>query len=86
MASRASVEDRVLVAAPRPSRRRPTASRHIVDASGAGLTFIVVVCLVAALGAWVGGRFGLALSGAILGETLGLPIAFSAIYLRYKNL
>jgi hypothetical protein len=86
VASHASIDDRVLVAAPRPPRRRPAASRHVVDASGAGLTFIVVVCLIAALGAWVGGRFGLALSGAIIGATLGLPIAFSAIYLRYKSL
>jgi hypothetical protein len=58
----------------------------VVDATDAGLTFIVVLALTGAAGAWAGSQLGLMISGAILGVTLGLPAAFAATYLRYKQL
>lgn len=78
-------EERIPVAAERPRRRR--SPRHgVVDATDAGLTFIVVLGLLATGGAVVGGLLGLSVSGAILGATIGLPLAFAATYLRYRNL
>jgi 3-oxoacyl-(acyl-carrier-protein) synthase len=80
-------EERIPVGAPRRARRPAQHSRSgVVDASGAGLTLIVLVAIVAALGALIGHQVGLELSGAIAGTTLGLPAAFAAIYLRYRNL
>lgn len=60
--------------------------RSRVDASGAGLTLLVLIALAALLGGWVGSRFGLATSGAIMGGVLGLPLAFAGVYARYKSL
>ena len=73
--------ERVPVAAERPSRRRAARS-GVVDATDVGLTFIVVLALLAAAGALAGRQFGLTISGAILGVTAGLPAAFAATYLR----
>lgn len=83
---RVPCEERIPVGAPRPPRRSQHVRSGVVDASGAGLTLIVLVAIVAALGALIGHQVGLELSGAIAGATLGLPAAFAAIYLRYRSL
>jgi hypothetical protein len=72
-------EERITVGAPRPRDRAHHARTGVVDASGAGL-------MLAALGALIGNQVGLTVSGAIVGATLGLPVAFAAIYLRYREL
>lgn len=77
--------DRIPVAAERLSRRREARS-GVVDATDAGLTFLVVLALAGAAGALAGSQLGLTISGAILGVTIGLPAAFAATYLRYKQL
>jgi hypothetical protein len=81
----ASEPERIPVAAERPSRRR-AARAGVVDATDAGLTFIVVLVLLGGAGALAGSQLGLMISGAILGVTVGLPAAFAATYLRYKQL
>jgi hypothetical protein len=77
--------ERIPVGAPRPSRRPAPRQRDRVDASGAGLVLLVVIVLFAAAGAWLGDRFDVAISGAIMGAVLGLPMAFAGVYLRFKN-
>ncbi|MCW2994844.1 MAG: hypothetical protein JWQ18_2339 [Conexibacter sp.] len=57
-----------------------------VDASGAGLVLIVLNAVAVMAGWWVGARFGAAVSGAIMGGVLGLPAAFTGVYIRYKSL
>lgn len=83
---RAPGAERIPVGAPRPRHHLQHARGDVVDASGAGLTLIVLVAIVAALGALVGHQVGLDISGAIVGATLGLPAGFAAIYLRYRQL
>lgn len=77
--------ERIPVGAPRPPRRPAPQHRERVDASGAGLVLLVVIVLFAAAGAWLGDRFGVGVSGAIMGAVLGLPMAFAGVYLRFKN-
>jgi hypothetical protein len=77
--------ERILVGAERPSTRPPARS-GVVDATDAGLTFLVVLVLFGALGGLLGSLLGLMASGAILGVTAGLPAAFAGTYLRYKKL
>jgi hypothetical protein len=83
---RAPVDERIPVGASRPVRCPREAQHGVVDATGAGLTLIVLVGIFIVLGALAGDQVALATSGAIVGGTLGLPMAFAAIYLRYKNL
>lgn len=83
---RASGDERIPVAAPRSSPPQGAPRARVVDATGAGLTLIAVVGMVAAVGTWGGGQLGVAVSGGIIGVILGLPVAFAAIYKRYKDL
>jgi hypothetical protein len=79
-------DERISVGAPRPSRRQRQPKRRGSDASGAGLTLIVVIALFAALGDYGGRHIGAATSGAIVGGFVGLLAGFGAIYLRYREL
>jgi hypothetical protein len=79
-------DERISVAAPRPPRRQRAPRRRGADASGAGLTLIVVIALFAALGDYGARHIGAAASGAIVGGFLGLLVGFAAIYLRYREL
>lgn len=78
--------ERIPVGAPRPPSRPAPGDTERVDASGAGLVLLVLIAAASAAGAWLGGRFGVAISGAILGGVLGLPIAFAGVYARYTRL
>lgn len=78
--------DRVPVAIQRASQRTSPAPPSRVDASGAGLVLIVLVALGVAGGWWIGARFGIAISGAIMGGVLALPAAFTGVYIRYKSI
>jgi uncharacterized protein YcfJ len=78
-------DEPIRVAAPRPKPRRPP-KRRAVDATGAGLTLIVIIVLGGALGDYAGRHAGAAISGAILGGFAGLLAGFAAIYLRYRDL
>jgi hypothetical protein len=78
-------DEPIRVAAPRPKPRQPP-KRRTVDATGAGLTLIVIVALCAALGDYAGRQVGAAISGAIIGGFAGLLAGFTAIYLRYRDL
>jgi hypothetical protein len=78
--------ERIPVGAPRPASRAAPRRSERVDASGAGLVLLVLIAAASAAGAWLGGRFGVAISGAILGGVLGLPVAFAGVYARYKRL
>lgn len=77
--------ERISVAAPRPARRLDRERRDRDDASGAGLVLLVLIVLAVLAGGWIGARFGLALSGAIVGGVLGLPAAFAGVYARYRH-
>jgi hypothetical protein len=79
-------DEPIRVAAPRPNKHRRPPRRRTVDATGAGLTLIVVIALCAVLGAYVGRQVGAATSGAIIGGFAGLLAGFAAIYARYREL
>jgi hypothetical protein len=79
-------DERIPVGAPRPPRRERPPKRRGADASGAGLTLIVVIAAFAALGDYGGRHIGAATSGAILGGFVGLLAGFGAIYVRYREL
>ena len=79
--------ERIAVAASRP-RARPAASarRPVGSAGEAGLTLIVVIALVAAIGGTIGSRVDAAIAGELLGGFAGLIAGFAAIYRRYRDL
>jgi uncharacterized YccA/Bax inhibitor family protein len=78
-------EDRIPVAAPRPPRVTRTPRPGVVDATGAGLTVIVVAAVVGVLGRWLGGRVGVPWAGTMTGAFVGLMLGLWAIYLRYRS-
>jgi hypothetical protein len=79
-------DERIHVAAPRPPRRARPPRRRGVDASGAGLTLLVVIALFAAGGDYLGGRFDVSAAGALVGGFVGLLVGFAGIYWRYRDL
>ncbi len=88
--SRGAVRDhgeRIAVAAPRPRARLAAPTRRPVGSAGeAGLTLIVVIALVAAVGGAIGSRVDATIAGALLGGFGGLVAGFAAIYRRYRGL
>jgi bifunctional ADP-heptose synthase (sugar kinase/adenylyltransferase) len=80
-------DERIPVAAPRPPQRDYRPRRGVQDATGAGLTIIVVGAAFAALGAWLSGKLGLApLAGAILLGFAGVVLGFVAVFVRFRSL
>jgi ferric-dicitrate binding protein FerR (iron transport regulator) len=79
-------DERIPVAAPRPARHERSPRRRLVDASGAGLTLIVIIAAFALLGAWAGGTIGIPIAGALATGFLGLLAGFAGIYWRYRDL
>lgn len=81
-------QERIPVAGPRPATGPPAGRHHqpIDDASGAGITILVVIGLCTTGGAFVGNQAELAASGGILGCFIGVVAGFTATYLRYRNL
>lgn len=80
-------QERIPVAGPRPATGQPAGRRRpIDDASGAGITTLVVIGLCATGGALIGSQAELATSGGILGCFFGVVAGFAATYLRYRNL
>jgi hypothetical protein len=86
--SRDATSDRIVVAAPRPSRRPPPVQRerHAAGASDAGLALIAVVAALAALGLMTGSALGAQAAGALVGGFVGVVAGFAGVYLRYRDL
>ncbi len=79
-------DERIHVAAPRPPQREQPKRRRAADASGAGLTLIVVIVLFAFGGDFAGRQLGVSTAGALTGGFLGLLAGFAGIYWRYRDL
>jgi hypothetical protein len=57
-----------------------------LDASGAGLTLLVIAGALVAGGAWLGHAFGASVAGGLVGGFFGVVLGFVAIYARYRTL
>ncbi|UTI63936.1 AtpZ/AtpI family protein [Paraconexibacter antarcticus] len=81
-------QERIPVAAPRPAASQPPGHRHrpLDDASGAGITTLVVIALCTAAGALIGEQAGLGTSGGLVGCFFGVVGGFTATYVRYRDL
>jgi hypothetical protein len=78
--------ERIAVAAQRSTRPQRRSQGARPAATEAGVSLIVVIGLLAAVGWIVGGTAGAHLAGALVGGFVGLLAGFTAIYLRYRDL
>lgn len=79
--------EHIPVARPRVNERYR--SREVggrLDASGAGLTAIVIAAIFVVAGTWTGDKLDAAVAGGLVGGLIGLVAGFAAIYARYSAL
>jgi hypothetical protein len=81
-------EERIMVAAQRPSTHPPNAhsQRQAAGGSDAGIALIAVIAVFAVLGVLAGDAIGARAAGALVGGFVGVVAGFAGIYVRYRDL